>query len=699
MKRFLLGVAAIISLLGLFGCGGSNGVPAPVIANVWPNTVTIGVPTMVTISGTNLTGGTIAFSNATATNIVVTDVGINAMVTGTVTTVGTVTVTTQSGNTSNPFTVISKSPNPPIITRVTPDTVNKDVPTLVTVIGENLSGATLTCSNAYVANVVVTDSTVTATVTGQVASTQPGAITVTTPGGNISSPFTVTAKPIITSVSPVVVTTGVATDVTITGVNLDGITPVFSNADAKNVTHYGSTAITANVTGTAPNLGTVTVTNLYGSAQNNFTVADPTGPVITSVTPNTVNRGTETSVAIQGKNLTGAKLYFSNATATYTVLSDTAITATVTGQAVGVGTVAVTTPSGWISGTFTVIPPVPTITSVTPNTVTIGTPATVIITGTNLTGATLTFSNATATNVVVTDTTITATVTGTSASDGSVTVTTTGGSASSKFTVVTVSGPTITSVTPNTVTFNVPTQVVITGTNLTGSTPTFSNATAANVSINPAGTQITADVTGQVAGTGTVTVTSAAGNFSSRFDVIRLQSATLGLSSADPTLVNRITQTIIVPSYVTFARSYSQQTVQYSGGESDTYLPGEYNLIDLTSLTYSGIGYLFAQNNITAAAYYTEENLGGQPVKVVKIVFGVPNTPLVSLTTLKNLVKINFTSLGTVTQSDFIALNTNTFLPYSLSTNPIGVAAGVIQLTPPPVDIDIDAFTSLLSFQ
>ena len=108
MKRFLLGVAAIISLLGLFGCGGSDGVPAPSISSVEPTGVIKGRPNQsVTINGANLSNVlNVAIDNGSVVSFTPVDSGkIYASVTGNSAGTGTITVTTTSGSCGFPFTV------------------------------------------------------------------------------------------------------------------------------------------------------------------------------------------------------------------------------------------------------------------------------------------------------------------------------------------------------------------------------------------------------------------------------------------------------------------------------------------------------------------------------------------------------------------------------------------------------------------
>jgi len=162
--------------------------------------------------------------------------------------------------------------------------------------------------------------------------------------------------------------------------------------------------------------------------------APPPTPTISSFTPASGPVGT--AVSITGTGFTGAsKVTFNGTSATtFSVGSDTSISATVPTGATS-GPIAVTTGGGTgTSGTsFTVTtspPPVaPTISSFTPTSGPVGT--IVSITGTHFTGAnTVTFNGATATFSVTSDTSITATVPG-GARTGSIAVTTAAGTATS----------------------------------------------------------------------------------------------------------------------------------------------------------------------------------------------------------------------------------------------------------------------------
>jgi large repetitive protein len=135
-------------------------------------------------------------------------------------------------------------------------------------------------------------------------------------------------------------------------------------------------------------------------------------------------------VVITGTNLTGATaVKFGTITAAYTVNSATKITATVPTGAI-IAKIAVTTPGGTVTSStnFTIVA-APTITSFTPTSGPIG--ASVVITGTNLTGATaVKFGTITAAYTVNSATKITATVP-TGAITAKIAVTTPGGTVTS----------------------------------------------------------------------------------------------------------------------------------------------------------------------------------------------------------------------------------------------------------------------------
>jgi hypothetical protein len=245
-----------------------------------------------------------------------------------------------------------------------------------------------------------------------------------------------------------------------------------------------------------------------------FYAATATGsaPTVTSISPNTGPTAGGTAVTIAGTNFaSGATVTIGGAAATNVVVTNsTTITATTPPGAAGAAAVTVTVAgqSGSLAGGFTYRAS-PTVTSVSPAN---GPPAggtAVTITGTNfLSGATVTFGAAAATNVSVTSgTTITATTP--SGSPGAVAITVTNsngqsGSLAGGFTYL--SPPTVTSVTPNTGPVAGGTALTITGSNFaSGATVTIGGAAATNVVVTSS-TTITATTPSGTAGAATVTV-------------------------------------------------------------------------------------------------------------------------------------------------------------------------------------------------
>jgi len=234
-------------------------------------------------------------------------------------------------------------------------------------------------------------------------------------------------------------------------------------------------------------------------------------PTVTGVSPSAGARGTV--VSIPGTNFNNpatTSVTIGGAAATFTLGSDTSITATVPCAATtGSGNVVVNNGAASLDNgvldDFTVSAAVaPTITSFTPAGGPVGTVVT--ITGTNFCGATQVLFNATPATVytVVSGTSITATVP-TGATSGLIHVTTPVAPPADSATSFGVgAAPTITSFTP--ASGSTGTSVTITGTNLTGVTAVKFNGTTATFTPSTA-TSVVAKVPAG-ATTGKITVTT-----------------------------------------------------------------------------------------------------------------------------------------------------------------------------------------------
>ena len=327
--------------------------------------------------------------------------------------------------------------------------------------------------------------------------------------------FTVTSTaPSITNLNPV--SGPIATPVTITGVNF-GATQLTStvtfNGTAATPTSWSATSISVPVP-VGATTGNVLVT-VGGQVSNgiNFTVTPP--PSITSLTPSSGVIGA--SVVIAGANFgasQGASTVTFNGTAgTPTAWSALSITVPVPVGAT-TGNVVVTVGGQASNGiSFTVTPPPPSITSLSPTSGVVGT--SVVVAGANF-GATqgastITFNGTAATPTIWSATSITVPVPA-GATTGNVVVTV-GGAASNGISFTVVVPPSITSLNPTS--GPVGSSVTITGANFGTtqgtSTVKFNGTTATPTSWN-ATTIVTPVPAGATTGNVVVTVGGQASN-------------------------------------------------------------------------------------------------------------------------------------------------------------------------------------------
>ena len=289
-------------------------------------------------------------------------------------------------------------------------------------------------------------------------------------------------------------------------------------------------AITGTPTATSATT-TYTVTASYtgglGTSSKTFALTvNPPPPTVTAVSPNAGPTGGSTTVTITGTgfsiaNNTGAVMFGPNP-ATYTIDSNTQITATAPAGSAGFVDVTVTTPGGTSTTSaadrYTYVA-APTVTAVSPIAGPIGGGTAVTITGTGFSAAAPTgavkFGAALATYTIISNTQINATSPANAASTYDVTVTTPGGtsaiSAADQFTYV--AAPTVTSISPTAGPTSGGTTVTITGTGFSAANPTGAvkfGATLATYTINN-NTQITATSPASLAGTYDVTVATPGG--------------------------------------------------------------------------------------------------------------------------------------------------------------------------------------------
>jgi hypothetical protein len=502
------GSVALFSPTGTDSLAGFSFIPPPpAITAFTPAAAATG--NVITITGTNFTGVTaVSFGGTQASYFtVVNPTTINAVVNGGTT--GNVMVTTLAGTaTLGGFTYMAPTS---AITSFTP--AGGAPGTTVTIVGTGFNGTSgVQFGGAIAASFQFISSD---TIQATIGAGSTGTIAVTDNYGTVYSAakFTVTSPAAtITSFNPAAATTNMT--VVITGTHLTGATAVsFGGTAAASFTIMSDNEIDAVVGAGATGNLVVTMPGgpltLSGFTFTPYIVA----PTLTSMNPYTANQGTQVSLFGGGFTGTTRVTFGGVPAASFTVVSDGVIHATIGSGASGA--VVVTNPMGSSQITGFVWHPVPpTITYVDPSIATSG--GSITIHGTNLTttssisigGWPGPFS---ALNItVLSDTTVSCTVNTLSVS-GPVTLYTSGGQASlANLNIVPAGTPAISSISP--ATGPAGTVVTINGVNLGNTIGVGFGGVASSSFTIVSPNQITA-VVGQGA-TGAVTVNTSTGNTS-----------------------------------------------------------------------------------------------------------------------------------------------------------------------------------------
>ena len=455
---------------------------------------------VVILSGGDFTGTTaVKFNGVNASAFSVTAASqIHATVPTTATT-GPLSVTTPTGTaTSGSNFVLSGLA--PIITGFSPFGGKVGDPVVIT--GLNFTTATNVSFNGTNAAFAVTSDT-------QISATVPtgattGPLRVFNPAGTNTTGSNFIIGPFITGFSPVAAQIG--SQVVVEGFNFLEVTNVAFTSATGGFTNASVVAIVSatQLRGTVPVGATNGPLRVISPSGTNITSSNLTvfalAPVLTSFTPTNGLPGA--SVTLEGANFLGAtNVSFNGLAASFSLTADTQITATVPAAAT-TGPISVTTPGGSVTSSVPFYL-APRLTTFTPATGVVGT--TLTLTGTNFTGVT------TVTFAAVNSTTVSAPITGltatqmtvlvpTNAITGLLTVTTPGGviASSGNFTVT----PRVDSFTPRL--GPVGTTVTVRGHSFTNATAVRFNGVAASFSAVTS-TQLLAIVPGG-ASTGPLTV-------------------------------------------------------------------------------------------------------------------------------------------------------------------------------------------------
>jgi hypothetical protein len=356
----------------------------------------------------------------------------------------------------------------------------------ITIFGNYLDGATAVSFGARPATSFSVSG-------GQITATVPAganfgfvSLVVTTPGGTTNAQYEyVSPAPTISAIFPNTGSSAGGTRMNILGNNLSTVSSVtFGGVPALYFATQGPGALVVYTPAGALGPVDVVVTSPDGSVTSvgGFTYIDPTAPSISGLT---VAEGTTAGgnpASIVGANFTGATAvsFGGTAVASFTVVSPTRIDTVVPASgSTGQVTVAVTTPGGIASrgNAYTYVTPpasAPTISSVSPSSISVDGGMAVTINGSNFSGTTaVTFNGVAATSFVVRSSNfMVVTAPAGTAGAATVAVTTPAGTATQANAVTYVADPlpVISSISPVSGPVSVGTALTITGTGFTGAT-------------------------------------------------------------------------------------------------------------------------------------------------------------------------------------------------------------------------------------
>jgi hypothetical protein len=378
--------------------------PVPAVTGITPASGTTAGGTIVTISGSGFTGATsVSFGSAAASFRVLSDSTIVATSVPQAAGQVHITVKTYSGTSSSGAAdLFTYNAAPvPVVSGITATSGSMAGGTPVTITGSNFTGATAVKFGTTRATsfTIYSDRSIVA-----VAPYHAGGavdVTVTTFSGTSATGtadlftyvYVPAAAPAITGIAPTSGTNAGGTVVILSGTSFTGATSVlFGMTPAASFTVLSDSQISA-ISPAATGIVHISVTtpsgtSLAGSADLFTYVAAPV-PAVSSLSANSGSTAGGTAFTINGSGFTGVtKVCFGSTPANFTFVSDAQITVTAPPHAAGLVDVTVQTPAG----TSVVVPadqftytlgPVPTLTTIGPNSGSTAGGTQVTLTGTN----------------------------------------------------------------------------------------------------------------------------------------------------------------------------------------------------------------------------------------------------------------------------------------------------------------------------
>jgi len=447
--------------------------PVPVISSLNPDFGPISGGTVVTITGTDLTGSTgVTFDGDSGTAFTV-DSDTQITVSSPAHALGTVDVIVEraSGD-SAPADFTYRGA--PTVSDLAPTEGPLAGGTEVTITGTGFTGSTGVTfdGDAGASFAIVSDTEITVSSPAHAAGTV--AVVVQHPIGNAAAgDFTYTAAPIISSITPQIGPVAGGTPVTIVGTGFTGATgATFDGTAGTDFTVVDDTEITATTPSHAAGVVDVVVQNSPADSSPG-TFSYQVAPTVASLAPDEGPTSGGTDVTITGTGFLGASgvTFAGSAGTSFSVDSDTEITVTTPAGTAGAAAVVVVHPAGNVgAGDFTYLV-APVVTDMDPDLGPIAGGTVVTLTGSGFTGATgVTFGGDAGTAfAVVNDTEISVESPAHAAGVVAVVVEHVGGDAAAgDFTYL--ANPSVTDLTPTSGPLAGGTGVTITGSGFTGAT-------------------------------------------------------------------------------------------------------------------------------------------------------------------------------------------------------------------------------------
>jgi uncharacterized protein (TIGR03437 family) len=510
----------------------------PVLSSLSPSSATAGgAGFTLTVSGSNFTSGaTVQWNGSALATTYTSGSSLTAAVPASlIASPGTanITVANPGGVTTNSL-VFTINPGTPAISSLSPASVTAGGPAFSLVVNGSgfLAGSTVLWngSGAGLSTVYVGGNQLTVSIPASfIASAGTASITVSNPNGATSNPATLTIKPAapqILGLSPNSATAGgPAFTLTVNGSGFLLGSTVQWNGSALPTSYVTGSQLTASIPASAiaaQGTASVTVVNSGSAASSplSFTINAPV-PMISSLSPSSATAGgPQFTITVNGSGfLVGSSVQWNATTLPTSYVSGTQLTAVVAATLlsnIGSASVRVVNPAGATSNTspFTVNPPTPVISSLSPNSAAAGGSSfTLIVNGSGYTqSSTLQWNGTNLAMSYVSGNQLTALVPASliaNAGSAVVTVSNPGGatSAGSSFTISAASTPTLTITTASPLpagTIGIPYSQ---GLAATGGVTPYTGWTVMDPNDLPPGISLITAVPAQLAGTPTATGT------------------------------------------------------------------------------------------------------------------------------------------------------------------------------------------------